>query len=201
MPAVSMALLEDGAFDVGQWLVDEVRLAFADKEDDAFINGNGTNKPKGILAETTVADASWEWKKLGYIATGRSANFHATNPNKALFDIIYALKSGYRGNAHWLLNRKTQAEMRKLKDSGGQYLWQPGAKAGQAATIANFPVVESEHMPNMAANTFSVAFGDFQQGFVIADRTGMRVLRDPYSKQALCALLHHEASRGGGAEL
>jgi len=182
--------------DVGQWIADEVNAAFAQQEGTAFVTGNGTNKPKGFLAETTVAEASWTWGKLGYIATGVSGDLPASDKSDVLIDLAYALKSGYRQNASFVMNRKTQAVLRKLKDDAGNYLWQPAATADGKATLMGFPLVEAEDMPDIAAGSYSIAFGDFSRGYLVVDRTGVNVLRDPYSAKPY--VLFYTTKRVGG---
>jgi HK97 family phage major capsid protein len=191
MPAATQALLDDSVVNLDQWIAEEVQQAFADQESTAFVTGNGTNKPKGFLGYTNVADASWSWGNIGYIATGTAAAFPASNPSDKLIDFIYALKSGYRQNANWVLNRKTQGVIRKFKDSSGEYLWQPAA-----TTLLNFPVTESEDMPDIGTDSFSIAFGDFNRGYLIVDRVGVRVLRDPYSAKPY--VLFYTTKRVGG---
>src|SRR5690349_6799904 len=112
MPAATAAFLDDAAVDVGQWIAEEVNAAFAQQEGIAFVSGDGTNKPKGFLAETTVAKASWEWGKLGYVATGSAGALPASEPSDKLVDLVYSLKAGYRQNASWVMNRKTQGLIR-----------------------------------------------------------------------------------------
>ena len=118
-----MAAIDDSAIDVEQWIADEVQTVFAEQEGAAFVSGNGTDKPKGFLAYTTVADASWSWGNIGYIATGVSGGFAASTPSDALFNLIYALRAGYRIARHSrfvgtvyhlprLLHRPLQAIMR-----------------------------------------------------------------------------------------
>ncbi|MBN9345415.1 MAG: phage major capsid protein [Devosia sp.] len=196
MPAATSAFLDDAAVDVGQWIAEEVNAAFAQQEGIAFVTGNGTNKPKGFLAETTVAEASWEWGKLGYVATGNAGALPASNPSDVLIDLVYALKAGYRQNASWVMNRKTQGAIRKLKDDGGNYLWQPAATADGKATLMGFDLVEAEAMPDIAASSFSIAFGDFRRGYLVVDRPGVNVLRDPYSAKPY--MLFYTTKRVGG---
>ncbi len=140
MPAATQTLLEDAAVNIDEWVAEEVRVAFAEQENAAFVSGNGSNKPKGFLAYTTVAEASWAWDKVGYLATGVSGDFPASDPADKLIDLVYTLKSGYRANAHWVLNRSTQAEIRKIKDGDGNYIWRPGDAAGQQPTLMGFPI-------------------------------------------------------------
>jgi HK97 family phage major capsid protein len=196
MPAATAQFLDDAAVDVGQWIADEVNAAFAQQEGTAFVNGNGTNKPKGFLAETTVAEASWAWGKLGYVTTGVSGALPASDQSDVLIDLVYALKAGYRQNASFVMNRKTQAVLRKLKDDAGNYLWQPAASADGKATLMGFPLVEAEDMPDIAANSLSIAFGDFRRGYLVVDRTGVNVLRDPYSAKPY--VLFYTTKRVGG---
>ena len=173
-----------------------MQQAFADQESTAFVTGNGTNRPKGFLNYTNVADAFWTWGNLGYIATGAAGAFPVSNPSDKLIDLAYALKSGYRQNANWVMNRKTQSVIRKFKDSGGEYIWQPAATADGKSTLMNFPVVESEDVPDIATDSFSLAFGDFNRGYLIVDRIGVRVLRDPYSAKPY--VLFYTTKRVGG---
>ena len=196
MPAATAQFLDDAAVDVGQWIADEVNAAFAQQEGTAFVTGNGTNKPKGFLAETTIAEGSWAWGKLGYVATGVSADFPASDKSDVLVDLVYALKAGYRQNASWVMNRKTQGAIRKLKDDAGNYIWQPAATADGKATLMGFPLVEAEDMPDIAANSLSIAFGDFKRGYLIVDRQGVNVLRDPYSAKPY--VLFYTTKRVGG---
>jgi HK97 family phage major capsid protein len=195
-PAATQTLLDDIVVDVDRWIAEEVELAFATQEGAAFINGDGIAKPKGFLAENTVANTAWAWGSLGFTATGLAGSFPAANPSDILVDLIYSLKSGYRQNACFVMNRKLQSAIRKFKDSTGNYLWQPPASVGQPATLMGFPVKEAEEMPDAAANSLSVAFGDFQRGYLVVDRAGVRVLRDPYSAKPY--VLFYTTKRVGG---
>jgi HK97 family phage major capsid protein len=181
MPAASATLLEDSAIDIESWIAAEVDAAFAQQEGQAFVTGDGIAKPKGFLSYTTVANAGWTWGNMGYVASGAAGAFAASNPADVLVDLIHAVKAGYRQNAVFVMNRKTQAAIRKFKDTTGQYLWQPPAVAGGRASLMGFPVIEAEDMPDIAANSLSIAFGDFGRGYLVVDRAGVRVLRDPYS--------------------
>jgi HK97 family phage major capsid protein len=125
-----------------------------------------------------------------------SAGFAAANPSDTLIDLAYALKAGYRQNARFVMNRKTQSAIRKFKTTTGEYIWEPPATLGAQATLMNFSVVEAEDMPDVAADSLSVAFGDFQRGYVVVDRVGVRVLRDPYSAKPY--VLFYTTKRVGG---
>jgi HK97 family phage major capsid protein len=196
MPAATATLLEDSAVNIDQWLAAEVEQAFAVQEGTAFVTGDGTNKPKGFLSYTTVANASWTWGNIGYIASGAAGAFASSNPSDALVDLIYAVKAGYRQNGSFVMNRKTQGSVRKFKDSGGASLWQPPAPAGGRASLMTFPVVEAEDMPDIGADSLSIAFGDFGRGYLVVDRAGVRVLRDPFTAKPY--VLFYTTKRVGG---
>jgi HK97 family phage major capsid protein len=195
MPAATQTLLDDSVVDIDRWIAEEVEAAFAEQEGAAFVNGDGVNKPKGFLASDTIEDEIWEWGRLGTIQAG-GADFPASNPSDVLVELIYALKAGYRQNASFVMNRKTQSAIRKFKDDNGQYLWAPPASIGQSATLMGFPVVEAEVMPDIAAGSCAIAFGDFKRGYLVVDRAGMRVLRDPYSAKPY--VLFYTTKRVGG---
>jgi HK97 family phage major capsid protein len=196
MPSATQTLLDDGAIDIEQWVADEVETVFAEKEGQAFIAGDGIDKPKGILGYSNVANSSWTWGNVGYLATGVAGAFAATNPSDILISLAYAVKGGYRQNGTFIMNRETQATIRRFKDAQGNYIWQPPATVGATASLMNFPVVEAEDMPAMASNSFSVAFGDFRRGYLVVDRMGVRILRDPYSAKPY--VLFYTTKRVGG---
>lgn len=196
MPAATQSLLDDSVVNIDQWIANEVQTAFAEQESAAFVVGDGVNKPRGFLDYNTVDDSAWSWGNIGYTATGVDGAFTASDPSDALVDTIYSLKAGYRQNAHWVMNRTTQAEIRKLKDADGNYLWQPSASADAAATLMNFAIVESEDMPDIANDATAVAFGNFKRGYLVVDRLGVRVLRDPYSSKPY--VLFYTTKRVGG---
>lgn len=196
MPAATASLLEDAVVDLDEWISSEVEAAFAEQEGKAFVSGDGTAKPKGFLSYTTVAETSWAWGKIGYTATGVAGALPASNPSDVLIDTVYSLKAGYRQNANWVMNRKTQAAIRKLKDADGNYLWQPPSAVGQRAMLMGFPLVEAEDMPHIGEDATPIAFGDFGRGYLVVDRTGVRVLRDPYSAKPY--VLFYTTKRVGG---
>lgn len=129
-----------------------------------------------ILSSGTTADSSRAFGTLQYIASGQAAAL----PTSAdvFLDMVYGLRARYRSNARWLTSKTVLAALRKYKDTTNQYLWQPALTAGQPATFMGFPIVEAEDMPAVAANAFPLAFGDFREGYLIADRVGMRITRD-----------------------
>ncbi|MEM9026847.1 MAG: phage major capsid protein [Pseudomonadota bacterium] len=196
MPAATQSLLDDSAVNIDDWIAEEIRGAFAEQEGTAFVTGDGVNKPRGFLVYPTVADSAWSWGNIGTLATGAAGAFPASAPADVLIDLIYALKATYRANATFVMSRATQAAVRKLKDGDGNYIWQPAAAPGQTPTLMGYSVVEAEDMPDVAADANAIAFGDFRRGYLIVDRVGVRVLRDPYSSKPY--VLFYTTKRVGG---
>ncbi len=183
-PAASQTMLDDAAFDVEAWLANEIAMEFARAEGAAFVNGNGTNKPRGFLqaATSSASDATRPFGTIQVLASGAAGGF-AANPEEKLIDLVQSLRPPYRQGASWVMNSATLARIRKFKTSDGAFLWQPGIAAGQPATLLGYPVVEAEDMPDIAANALSIAFGNFKAGYLIAERGETQILRDPYSNK------------------
>ncbi len=195
-PGATATLLEDAAVDIDAWVAGEVESTFAEQEGTAFVSGDGVNRPKGFLAYPTVANGSWSHGNIGYVASGAAGAFPASNPSDVLIDLIYALRPGYRQNATFVMNRKTQSVVRKFKDSTGNYLWQPPATADGRASLMGFPVADTEDMPDVAANALALAFGDFRRGYLVVDRKGVSVTRDPYTNKPY--VMFYTVKRVGG---
>lgn len=192
-PAATSALLDDAAINVEEWLAQEVQIAFAEQESAAFVSGNGDRRPRGFLDYPTISNDQWSWGNIGTVASGADG---AITDSDALIDLVYELRAGYRQNAHFVMNRRTQAEIRKLKDADGNYLWAPASRADGKPTLMNFPIAESEDMPDIALSAPAIAFGDFGRGYLIIDRIGVRVLRDPFSAKPY--VLFYTTKRVGG---
>ena len=184
-PSASQAMLDDAQFDVEAWLASEIATEFAKAEGSAFVNGNGANKPKGFLTFPTAVttDATRAFGTLQYVASGAATDFIATNPQDRLVDLVQSLRAPYRQGAVWVMNATTLAKIRKFKTTDGAFIWQPGLSVGNAATLLGYPVIESEDMPDIAANTLSIAFGNFQAGYLIAERSETNILRDPFTNK------------------
>lgn len=182
-------LLDDAFFDAEGFLLQNINEEFAQEEGTAFVLGNGTNKPKGFLAYTlsTSVDGSRTFGQLQYKYTGTSGAFKTTsasvNPTDDFIDLLHSLKPEFRMNATWVMNALTLAAVRKFKDNNGAYVWQPSMMTGNPSTILGYPVVEMPDMPDIGANSLSIAVGDFRAGYTIIDRVGVRVLRDPYTNK------------------
>ncbi len=193
MPKASQRLLDDSAFDIESWLAGRIAQKFATAEAAAFVSGDGADKPTGFLNHTAVADATWTWGNLGYIATGVDGDF---NGGDSLIDLVYALGAEYRANGTFVMNSKTAGAVRKLKDADGRHLWSDGLAAGEPARLLGYPVLIAENMPDIATGSDSIAFGDFRAGYTIAERPDLRVLRDPFSAKP--HVLFYATKRVGG---
>ncbi|MES2143227.1 MAG: phage major capsid protein, partial [Pseudomonadota bacterium] len=181
MPKASQRLLDDSAFDVEGWLSGKIANRFIRAEAAAFVNGDGVDKPKGFLLPTKVANTTWTWGNIGYVPTGAAADFPATNAADTIVNLVYALSADYRANATFVMNSKTAGAVRKMKDADGRFMWGDSLQAGEPARLMGYPVLISEDMPDIAANAYAIAFGDFAAGYTIAERPDIRILRDPFS--------------------
>jgi HK97 family phage major capsid protein len=194
MPKASQRLLDDSAFDVEGWLAERIADRFVRAEAAAFVSGNGTDKPKGFLSHTKVANASWAWGSLGYVATGTDGSFGPTPDG--IVNLVYALGAIYRANGNFVMNSKTAGEVRKLKDGDGRFLWSDGLAAGEPARLMGYPVLIAEDMPDIATDAHAIAFGDFNAGYTVAERPEVRILRDPFSAKP--NVLFYATKRVGG---
>ena len=145
---------------------------------------------------TTAANASRTWGKIGYVPSGVAGAFPASNASDVLIDLIIAVKAGYRQNAVFAMNPQTQSVIRKFKDTTGNYLWQPAGDANRARKPDEFPLYDVEDMPDITANSFSVAFGDFNLSYLVVDRAGVTVLLAPYTAKPY--VLFYTTKRVGG---
>lgn len=196
MPAATQQLLDDAMVDIDAWLAEEVRDVFAVQEGAAFVAGDGNGKPRGFLDYTRAAEGNQAWGELGYVATGTAGGFDAEDPADALIDLIYAPKTGYRANGRFVMNRQTVSAVRRFKDADGNYLWQPSLSEGGSSTLLGYPVTEAEDMPDIGADACAIAFGDFAKGYLVLDRQGVDVLRDPFSAKPY--VLFYTTKRVGG---
>jgi len=203
-PEITQKVLDDAAIDVESWLADKVADIMGRTETTAFVTGTGLNKPRGFLdyasAALTTDDATRAWGVLQYVVTGAAGDFPALSgigkSADPLITLVYKLNPAYRANARFLMARGSVAAVRKLKDDNGQYYWQPALQAGQPSTLLQYPVTEGEDMTAIAADSYSIAFGDFRQGYTIVDRMGYRILRDPYTNKPYIG--YYTTKRVGG---
>jgi HK97 family phage major capsid protein len=199
-PAASQAMLDDAAFDVEAWLAQEIATEFARAEGAAFVAGSGVNRPKGFLAapNSIQVDGIRPFGTLQFMKTGASGGFPASNPQDVLIDLVQSLRPPYRQGAVFVMNSATASRIRKFKTADGAFLWQPGLVAGQPDTLLGYPVVEAEDMPDVAADSLSVAFGNFRAGYLIAERTETQILRDPFTNKPF---VHFYATKRLGGQV
>ncbi len=184
-PAASQHMLDDAMFDVESWLADEIATEFARAEGAAFVKGTGVDQPLGFLSSpnAATADAIRPIGTLQTIGTGAAGAFPATNPQDKLVDLVHSLRQPYRQGAVFVMNSATAAVLRNMKTNDGAFLWQPSMIAGQPSTLLGYPVIESEDMPDIAANSLSIAFGNFKAGYIVTEQAETSILRDPYTKK------------------
>ena len=199
-PAASQAMLDDAAFDIEAWLAHEIATEFARAEGAAFVNGSGVNRPKGFLAAPTAiqVDSIRPFGTIQVIHSGVAGGFPANDPQDKLIDLVQSLRPPYRQGAVFVMNSATAARIRKFKTADGAFLWQPGLVAGQPDTLLGYPVVEAEDMPDVSADSLSVAFGNFRAGYLIAERTETQILRDPFTHKPF---VHFYATKRVGGQV
>lgn len=183
MPKASQKILDDAATNVETWLAGKVADKFARVEGTAFWAGTGTGQPRGLGTYTTAAtgDGTRAWGQFEHVITGASAAFHTTKLD-VLHDIQGAFKSHFLNNAKWVMRREARTALRKMKEAtSDRYLWEPSNQIGQPDRLNGYPVYVDQYMATIAANSLSVAFGDFKEAYTIVDRMGIRTLRDPFT--------------------
>ncbi|MFM9889768.1 MAG: phage major capsid protein [Rickettsiales bacterium] len=175
-PKATQKLIDDANIDIERWIAEKVADKMARLEATAFINGNGTTQPKGILNYTNVSGVP-AWGSVQYVPTGTSAVITADS----LVQLYYSLKDDYAKQASFLMHRTTAQTVRLLKDTTNQYIWQPGLAAGTPDTLMGVPVTLAADMPTPAASSYSIALADFKRAYLIVDKFGIRTLRDPFT--------------------
>jgi len=183
---ISTQMLEDSVFNLEAEMQGEFAEQFAKNEGTAFVSGNSVGKPEGITVNSNV----------GTTNSGAAAAL----TGDGLIDLVHAIKTEYGRNGTFVFNRTTLAEIRQLKDSAGQYVFQAGMMltAGVPNTILGYPYVEMPDMPDVAASAKPVAFGDFSRGYMIVDRISMSVLRDPFTQATSGNVRYVARARVGG---
>lgn len=198
-PKATQQLLDDANVDVEAWLSGKVADKFSRFENSEFVTG-AANRIRGfMLGYTQTADSGSgvTWGEIGYKATGVSAGFAASNPADNLVDLVGLLKNDYLANAKFYTRRSVITLIRKFKDGTGNYLWQPSMVAGTPEMIMGYPVVRMEDISAVAANSYSLAFGDLMQAYQIVDRQGIRVLRDPFTSKPFIKFYTTKRTGGG----
>lgn len=198
-PKVTQKLIDDAATDVEAWLADKVADKFARIEGTAFWTGDGVGKPRGLASYATAAtaDGSRAWGTFEHIKTGASGAFHTTKADP-LQDLLGAFKDQYLQNATFAMRREVRTAIRKMKEAtSDRYLWEPSLQAGQPDRLLGYPVRIDQYMPALAADSLSLAFGDFRETYTIVDRIGVRTLRDPYTAKPYIRFYSTKRTGGG----
>jgi HK97 family phage major capsid protein len=193
-PAATQQLLDDSEVNIEAWLANEVETEFARQEGIAFLTGNGTNKPHGLMTYITggANDARHPWGAIEFVETAANSVIGADD----IVNLIYDLPSELTGNARFAMNRNTMSKVRLLKDGQNNYLWQPTFVAGQPSSLAGYPLEEMADLANVADAAFPVLFGDFKRTYLVIDRLGIRVMRDPYTNKPY--VMFYTTKRVGG---
>lgn len=183
---VSNQLLEDNAYNLEGELAADLGEAFGKTEATAFVSGNGTGKPKGLLVAAGIAE----------VKTGNAATL-GTDPAATIIGMFHKVPSVVAQNGVWLMNRTTLGALRTLKDGTGRFIMLDPITAGAPVTLLGRPIVEMVDMPDVAADAYPIMFGDLS-GYRIIDRIGLSVLRDPYSQATKGTVRFHARKRVGG---
>ncbi|EKS28236.1 phage major capsid protein [Afipia felis] len=204
MPPVTQALLDMVGFDLGSWLLNKITDRFGRDEGYAFLGGDGVGKPRGLLTYpiSTAADDTRPWGTIQYLPTGAAGGFKtgSTPPDTGdcLRDLTWKLRTPYRQGASWLMNSNTISQIDKIKDGQGNYLFRPSMTAGAPSSLLGYPVeIDDVAMPDIGANSLSIAFGNFQKAYVIVDRIGIKLLVDPFSAKPIVLFYAYKRVGGG----
>ena len=180
-PQATQKMLDDVFFNAEAWINSELATEFSEQEEIAFTIGDGTKKPKGFLAyaSSLESDKDRAFGTLQHIQSGSAAAVTADS----IIQLVYTLRKTHRNGAKFMMNNNSLFKIRMLKDTEGNYLWRPGLELGQPSTLLGYGIAENEQMPDIAADAKAFAFGNFKRGYIIVDRIGTRVLRDPYTNK------------------
>lgn len=180
---VTQRLLDDSSRNLGAWIEGKITDKFARAEGTAFATGDGLAKPRGFLDYTAVltADATRTRGTLQYVKTGNASAFPSTNAGDVLRNLMWSLRGPYRVGAVWQMNSATASTIDKFKDGMGNYIWRDGMTAGAPPSLLGYPVEINEDMPDLGANAFPIAFGNFKLGYCIVEKAGVKMLRDPFT--------------------
>jgi HK97 family phage major capsid protein len=200
-PQATQQMLDDVFFNAEQWLAEEIAEEFGRQEGALFVSGagSGSNQPQGFLTPTYAAtdDATRTFGQLQYVPTGVSGAFPASNPADILITLVSKMKAAYRRGSGWVMPKSALFTVAAFKDTSGRYIFNPITAPDVPATLLGYPVTEAEDMPAVAANSLSIAFGNFKRGYQIVDRVGTRIVRDPFSNKPYIGF--YTVKRVGGA--
>jgi HK97 family phage major capsid protein len=204
MPAASQSMLDDSYVDVGAWLADQAGVGMAIKEGEKFTSGSGVNEPMGFLSYASESGddfARSKWNTTQYIPVG-STTPTDTQLADALIALSTKLRAPYRipkKKPTWQMTRAMSLRVRQLKDSTGAYIWSRDGKLNNDVEdlLCGFSVVLSENMPVAAANSFPIALAAWSDFYLLVDRVGMRLVRDPYSLKPYVLFYLYKRVGGG----
>ncbi len=181
-PRASQTLLEDSSINIERWLADHVARRFGRGEGAAFVSGDGVGKPRGFLTYADYATAGTdEWGKVEQQNMGNATALTADG----FTEVMYRLIEGYLQRGTWLMNRLTVAAAMLLKDGQGNYIWKPGLAEDRHSTIKGMDVRMSTTMPQIAAGALSVVIADWAEAYMVVDRLGISIQRDPYTQKPM----------------
>jgi HK97 family phage major capsid protein len=180
---ITQRLLDDSGFDIGGWVQGKITDKFARTEGTAFVGGDGFKKPRGFLSHNIVvtSDATRKWGDLQYIPSGDAEEIGAD----ALRSLVWGVRAPYRADSQWLMNSTTASLLDKLKNGQGDYLWRNGMTAGAPDELLGYPVQFSEDMPDVGSNAYPIAFGNWKLGYLIVEKVGLKLLRDPFTNKPM----------------
>ncbi len=170
-PKATQNLIDDSEINVESWLAERIADSFARLENEAFINGDGENKPTGLLQNKDIETLDL------------SKNKDSSATPETLLNLTSMLDEGHLQRASFLMNRKTLSAFQGVKDKTGRFIWQQSMNDPLHQTIFGVPVFVSSNMPNLGEGKCSIAFGDFKAAYKIVDRSGISLLRDPYTEK------------------
>jgi HK97 family phage major capsid protein len=199
-PQISQKLLDDSQIDVGEWLIAKISEKIALLENEAFVNGDGDEKPLGFLSVESEDKEKRDFGKLQHFFSGASGKFSDNDSAVSiLVDMVCSLKPIYVKRAKWVMPRSALAEIRKLRNTDGSYLWQPTLSEASPSTLLGYPLIIDDDMPQLVENTdsTSIAFGDFYSGYQIVDRQDLKILRDPYTSKPFVEFYATKRTGGG----
>ncbi len=197
-PWITNEMLEDAEYDLEADLTEEAGITFGEVEGIAFVTGNGVGRPRGIASHTAVANASYTWGSVGYIASGAAGAFATSAPADQLIDLQHALKAQYRAGAAFVMADATLATVRQFKDSSGAYyMWQPDTTLGFGGRLLGTPVTIDDNVAAVAANSISILYANFKRAYTIVDRRGVAVIRDNITKKGVTKF-HFSKRTGAG---
>lgn len=182
-PRATQKLLDDAEINTESWLANKIAHRMSQLENEAFISGDGNDKPKGFLSYQTALKDDLGENQIEHFMTGKNGAFGDDSPVDILVEAMSALPAKYLKEASWVVSKSAHAALRKLKDADGLSLWQPALTEGARETLMGYPVVIVDGMPELVSGNASksIVFGNFREAYQIVDRAGTYVLRDPYS--------------------